>query len=515
MSGSQRSVVHRCLMMGAALLLLVTTLVAAPAFTHSSAAAIPFGSPAFAAQWNGIEPKVPNFWGPAYQNIFPEPYQEATDGKRFIQYFDKARMEQTTASGPVTNGLLTVELMSGQRQFGDNSFVAYPPASIPLVGDPTNLFPTYASLAASALPPKVNQIAAPNGNVYGADGTLTLNSQLAAFPGAAFGSYQADPGNRFAHNIPAAFWTYLTALPTPWQTAMGFPLTEAFWTQVTLNAAPTWVLVQPFERRVLSYTPTNPASFQVEMGNIGQHYFQWRYTTNPGGLAGPATATPSATLVPTAYSTPDPCATPTPLPTSTGTPTTGTATPTATPVVCSTPTSTGSVQGVEILNFRLVGLTDTSFSFRFNTNLAATSYIRYGTSSGMYPNAMDITTTKTKSHSATISGLTPGTYYYFTIRVTSAVDAMNRFEDYFLTTGSYGTPTPTDTPVPANTATPTNTPTAVQGIPPTVGATATGPIPTRITCLPGVICTGPFATQTAAAFATNQAATATAKAKAP
>jgi hypothetical protein len=35
--------------------------------------------------------------------------------------------------------------------------------------------------------------------------------------------------------------------------------------------------VQLFERRVLTYTPTNPAAYQVEFGNIGQHYHRWRY----------------------------------------------------------------------------------------------------------------------------------------------------------------------------------------------------------------------------------------------
>ena len=37
------------------------------------------------------------------------------------------------------------------------------------------------------------------------------------------------------------------------------------------------VMVQLFERRVLTYTASNPTGFQVEMGNIGQHYYQWRY----------------------------------------------------------------------------------------------------------------------------------------------------------------------------------------------------------------------------------------------
>jgi len=45
------------------------------------------------------------------------------------------------------------------------------------------------------------------------------------------------------------------------------------------------VLVQVFERRVLTYTPANPSGWQVEAGNVGQHYYTWRYTqgsTAPG-----------------------------------------------------------------------------------------------------------------------------------------------------------------------------------------------------------------------------------------
>ncbi|HEY7907811.1 MAG TPA: fibronectin type III domain-containing protein [Thermomicrobiales bacterium] len=447
MAGSQRSMAIRCLLMGMAALLLVTGIVAGPSFMHGQAAAIPFGNSAFAAQWNGIESKVPNFWGPADQNIFPEQYQEATpSGQRFVQYFDKARMEQTTAGGAVTNGLLTVELITGQRQFGDNLFTNYPPATIPVVGDPTNTFPTYASLGASVFPNKVAQSAQPVGTVYNADGTLTTNSQQAAVPGAAFGSFQSDPGGKYGHNVPLAFWSYLSALPVPWQTTMGYPLTEAFWVQVTVNTVPsTWVLVQPFERRVLSYTPSNPSAFQVEMGNIGQHYFQWRYMTNPGGVAGPATPTPIPTVI---VATTDPCATPTPLPTATGTPSTATATPTATPFVCTTATATDAGTGIEILNVRQTVLTDTTFGISFNTNFPATSYIRYGTASGVYPFAQDIALSQTTAHAITLTGLTPNMTYFFTIRVTSSVDAINRPEDYFITLQSSGPPTATPTTVP-------------------------------------------------------------------
>jgi hypothetical protein len=37
------------------------------------------------------------------------------------------------------------------------------------------------------------------------------------------------------------------------------------------------VLMQCFERRCLTYTPANPLAWRVEMGNVGLHYYSWRY----------------------------------------------------------------------------------------------------------------------------------------------------------------------------------------------------------------------------------------------
>jgi hypothetical protein len=41
------------------------------------------------------------------------------------------------------------------------------------------------------------------------------------------------------------------------------------------------VLVQCFERRCLTWTPGNPNGWTVEAGNVGQHYYQWRYAREP------------------------------------------------------------------------------------------------------------------------------------------------------------------------------------------------------------------------------------------
>ena len=39
--------------------------------------------------------------------------------------------------------------------------------------------------------------------------------------------------------------------------------------------------MQCFERRCLTYTPDNPDGWQVEAGNVGQHYYAWRYGAAP------------------------------------------------------------------------------------------------------------------------------------------------------------------------------------------------------------------------------------------
>ncbi len=60
---------------------------------------------------------------------------------------------------------------------------------------------------------------------------------------------------------------------------IGYATSEPFSTTVKVGGAQKAVLVQVFERRVLTYTASNPDAFKVEMGNIGQHYYKWRYCT--------------------------------------------------------------------------------------------------------------------------------------------------------------------------------------------------------------------------------------------
>jgi hypothetical protein len=55
------------------------------------------------------------------------------------------------------------------------------------------------------------------------------------------------------------------------------------------------VLIQAFERRILTYTPGNDAGWQVESANVGQHYRAWRGLTQPSdaGLVSLASLEPA------------------------------------------------------------------------------------------------------------------------------------------------------------------------------------------------------------------------------
>ena len=94
------------------------------------------------------------------------------------------------------------------------------------------------------------------------------------------------------YGIPRAFWNFMTRGGTVydngafvyhqplfnWLYVTGYPIADPYWVKVKVKGVEQDVMFQAFERRLLTYTPANPAQYQVEMGNVGRHYYQWRYT---------------------------------------------------------------------------------------------------------------------------------------------------------------------------------------------------------------------------------------------
>jgi hypothetical protein len=83
--------------------------------------------------------------------------------------------------------------------------------------------------------------------------------------------------------------------------ATGLPLTEAYRVYVPVGGTWQWVLVHSFERRCLTYTPGNPDGWRVEAGNIGQHYYGWRYGNQEPALPHPPAPPPPPGMSEEAY----------------------------------------------------------------------------------------------------------------------------------------------------------------------------------------------------------------------
>lgn len=246
-------------------------------------------------------------WGPVAWATQTEPYAEAPGGRRIVEYRDKTRMELTrpfdnnTSPWYVTNGLLVREMVTGQAQLGDTTFASLPcpydiyrtgcPSITPIAGDPANndIAPSYAD--AQFLPLTALQATGQRTGATFARDPVSRNFVVGRRDELATAEttlVQYDPVAR--HNIPQIFWNYMSQRGSVLENgrlrddqvvdplyAFGRPIIEPYWIKARVAGVERDVLMQLFERRVLTYTPANPDRYKVEMGNAGQHYYLWRY----------------------------------------------------------------------------------------------------------------------------------------------------------------------------------------------------------------------------------------------
>lgn len=234
-------------------------------------------------------------WGDApFTTVLTERYDDAEAGFRQVQYYDKSRMELTHPEADqddewyVTNGLLVWELMSGWMQVGDDLYIEREPAQVTLAGDPGS-GPTYAEFSRLRWASAVEEGEIITARVD-AEGEVSEDESMEAYEVEA--AYFVPETK---HTIAEPFWEFMNSkgviidedgqpaegdlFADPFF-ATGFPLTEAYWTAVSLAGEPTDVLVQCFQRRCLTYTPDNDEGWRVEAGNVGRHYYEWRYGSN-------------------------------------------------------------------------------------------------------------------------------------------------------------------------------------------------------------------------------------------
>lgn len=227
-------------------------------------------------------------WGPDTFATHQEPYTESPGGNRQVYYFDKSRMEITdpgrdrSSQWFVTNGLLVRDLIRGEVQVGDNDFRAAAPAQIPIAGDPlpgNEGAPTYASFRNVSTVAGDNQ--APNRVGQPVREVLHRSGDVRTDPAIEGLTTLAHYDEVTGHNVAAILDSWANSQHWDPIYVLGRPISEPYWVRARVKGVEQWVLVQAFERRVLTYTPSNPSAWQVEMGNVGRHYYEWRYGVAP------------------------------------------------------------------------------------------------------------------------------------------------------------------------------------------------------------------------------------------
>lgn len=257
-------------------------------------------------------------WGPeALSDVVSESSDAAAGAQRQVQYFDKGRLqrESTEPTAVVVGGTLPVELMSGQLVTGPGTFEQRAPLDVSVAGGPADRTgPTYADFAQVRYHEPI-----PSGWLVSkrlSRGGVVWDDPSYAAHGVT--TAMIDGWNGTNHTIAQPFWDYIASSGTVWQstellngalfpsawTVFGLPLTEPYWASAEVGGKPTDVLVQMFERRVLTYFPANEGGWKVQSANVGQHYYEWRYGAPPAptpptyGEGGPDMAALEARLRP-------------------------------------------------------------------------------------------------------------------------------------------------------------------------------------------------------------------------
>jgi len=219
------------------------------------------------------------------------------------------------ANGIVTSGLAVKELVSGLRQDGDTTFTPLAPSKTQVAGDAVSVnpnAPVYASFNQVVTLGGIDGRSKPNAvgssiNAFidkaGTVGTITAPENVTV------GAFEGNTG----HNIAKPFYDFMNQTgpitdpisgarlegrkvytDDPTTNVFGLAISEPYWVSTNVAGVSRLVLVQLFERRVLTYNPANTSS-KVEMGNLGQHYYQWRYVESQTTTTPPTTTPPTNT----------------------------------------------------------------------------------------------------------------------------------------------------------------------------------------------------------------------------
>lgn len=193
------------------------------------------------------KPFINHYWNNNGQRVLGYAQTLMLDGGGYpVQYFEKGRIEDHSleTSDPrwqIMYGRLTVDMMESAPQ-------------IPVSGSSITYGDLYAYTNARFAPP------------------AGFTGGTIAVEGGVFVPYDPQLQPVSGYIVPSYFWEYINRtdlFPRGWVSDVGLPLTNSFETTIVRDGVAETVMMQAFERTILTYNPYNAPEWQVERANIG------------------------------------------------------------------------------------------------------------------------------------------------------------------------------------------------------------------------------------------------------
>ncbi len=231
--------------------LLLTTLLLTTLLTLSPTQAAPAVAPARPGWlWGG---------GPLLTSYEPA---GGAAGNQLVRYFDKGVMG---ADGQNAKAIVS-EMVGGYIVGEGGRPVVVSQAQQPVVAGG----PSYAAFAPLTSGTE-QRSGAINEQVTAAGAVVPIT------PPATNATYVARAQFGGDHEVASPFAALPDAGVKDWRAFLGKPITRPYWLQTEVAGKPQAILVQLFERRVLTYNPVAAAGWQVQFANLGRAYYDWRY----------------------------------------------------------------------------------------------------------------------------------------------------------------------------------------------------------------------------------------------
>lgn len=220
-------------------------------------------------------------------------------GNTYIEVAFYERAAFTALRGEPIRQVLSNALFGGRIQVTESDYIILPPtvelsfSRLPIAGEAGPRTPTIAAMRPLLTADKARAVDL-NWNIadrmLSTDGSLRMLDPEMKAEALPLGAPDSTTGHRVPADIVLRLREMFGGNETEIIENVGLPISPSVWIQAVIQGRLSLVLVQAFERGLVTYNPSNDTAYRVQIGLWGQTVYR--------GLTMPQYSTPCAVTVP-------------------------------------------------------------------------------------------------------------------------------------------------------------------------------------------------------------------------